>query len=134
MTISHLFVLPRPWAWALCAAGALLGATQAGAAGPGAMSEAQATYQAERALCMSGQSHQDRATCLKEAGAAYQEARGGRLGNGDGQFERNRLMRCTAQAPQDRLACERNANGEGVTSGSVNGGGIIREITTTVTN
>lgn len=132
MTISHLFVLPRPWAWALCAAGALLGATQAGAAGPGAMSEAQATYQAERALCMGGQSHQDRATCLKEAGAAFQEARGGRLGSADGQFERNRLARCDAQLPENRQDCVRNLNGEGLASGSVKGGGIYRELTTTV--
>lgn len=134
MRFISAFNLRGTGAFALCAIGIICGATSAGAQGTSSPAEAQSNYQRERASCLNGQSHQDRATCLKEAGAAYQEARGGRLGNGDGQFERNRLMRCTAQAPQDRLACERNANGEGVTSGSVNGGGIIREITTTVTN
>ena len=41
------------------------------------MSEAKARYQKELAACISGQSHQDRATCLQEAGAAMQEARRG---------------------------------------------------------
>jgi hypothetical protein len=132
MKFGHTHVSPRPWALALCVAGSLFGATLAGAAGPSNMSEAQAVYQAERAHCLTGQSHQDRATCLKEAGAAYQEARSGRLGNGDGQFERNRLARCDAQLPEDRADCVRKLNGEGQASGSVKGGGILRELTTTV--
>lgn len=131
----HLFpAASRPWALALCAAGALFAAPLAVAQVSTGPADAQSVFQRERAVCLNGASHQDRATCLKEASAAHQEARRGQLGNGDGQFERNRLMRCNVQSPQDRLACERNANGEGVTSGSVNGGGIIREITTTVTN
>ena len=130
-----LFAAPaRPWALALCAAGAMLGSPLVGAQGSADSASMQAVFQRERAVCLNGLSHQDRPTCLKDASAAYQEARRGQLGNGDGQFERNRLIRCSVHAPQDRLACERNANGEGVTSGSVNGGGIIREITTTVTN
>jgi len=58
------------------------------------MSEAQARYKQERAKCMSGQSHQDRATCLKEAGAALNEAKRGNLGSGTGQNEQNQLKRC----------------------------------------
>jgi len=45
------------------------------------LSEAQQRDQQERAQCLSGQSQEDRATCVKEAGAAYQEARNGRLDN-----------------------------------------------------
>ena len=52
-----------------CAVGALLGASAALAA-PASKAEAQARYQQERAQCLSGQSHQDRRTCLQEAGAA----------------------------------------------------------------
>ena len=42
----------------------------------------EATYRYEREKCLSGRTHQDRATCLKEAGAALAEARRGRLDNG----------------------------------------------------
>jgi hypothetical protein len=132
MKYGDVFVSTRPWALALCAAAWLFGAMPAGAAGPANMSEAQAVYQAERAQCLTGQSHQDRATCLKEAGAAYQEARAGRLGSGDGEFERNRVARCNAQLPENRADCVRKANGEGQASGSVKGGGILRELITTV--
>ena len=48
-------------------------------AGASELSDANARYQAERAVCQSGQSNQDRATCLKEAGAALHEAKMGRL-------------------------------------------------------
>jgi Flp pilus assembly protein TadD len=41
------------------------------------MSEARQQYQQDRAYCTSGQATEDRAVCLKEAAAAYAEARGG---------------------------------------------------------
>ena len=95
-------------------------------------SVAQADYQRDRAACNSGQSGQDRATCLKEAGAALVEARRGGLDDGRGQLEKNRLLRCDSQPPQDRDDCVRRMNGEGTTSGSVEGGGILRELVTPV--
>ena len=69
---------------------------------------------------------------LCAAGAALQEARRGRLDDGDAQFERNRLLRCDRQPAEDRPDCVRRMNGEGVTSGSVEGGGIYRELVTPV--
>lgn len=56
------------------------------------MPEAQARYQHERAACMEGSSNQDRATCLKEAAAAYQEAKAGQL-PGPSDLARNRTAR-----------------------------------------
>ncbi len=132
MRSIHVFVLPRPWASALCATFAMLSTTVAAAATSGDMREAQSVYQKERAACLSGESHQDRATCLKEAAAAFQESRGGRLGGGQGQFDRNRLLRCDAQKPENRDDCVRKINGEGLASGSVLGGGIFRELTTPI--
>ena len=81
----------------------------------GAMSEAQARYQQDRAACMTGQSNQDRATCLKEAGAALAEARRGNLNDAQGQTD-----------------CLARMRGEGTTEGSVAGGGILREKVTIV--
>jgi hypothetical protein len=113
----------------LYAAGALLISTTSIAAD---RSSAETVYQRDRAACNSGQSGQDRATCLREAGAARQEARRGRLEDGQGEFERNRLLRCDSQPLQDREDCVRRMNGEGTTSGSVQGGGILRELVTPV--
>jgi hypothetical protein len=117
---------------ALCLAATLLSANAAAA---DRSASAQAQYRNDRAACLNGQSDQDRATCLKEAGAALQEARRGRLDNGrdgEGQFEKNRLLRCDSQPAQDRGDCIRRMNGEGTTSGSVESGGIVRELVTTV--
>lgn len=104
----------------------------AAAAGGNAAADAQKVYQRDRAACLSGTTGQDRAACLREASAALQEAKGGRLGNSDAEFERNRLLRCDQQPAEDRAACIRRMNGEGFTSGSVKGGGIYRELTVPV--
>jgi hypothetical protein len=125
----------HPWNAALLAAGTLLVAGAAMAAAPDKDADAQKTYRQDRAACMSGQSNQDRATCLKEAGAALQAARHGSLADGpdvQAQFEKNRMIRCDSQPAQDRGDCMRRMNGEGITRGSVEGGGIYRELTTTV--
>lgn len=114
---------------ALGAAGVLLVASTAAAAGADP-SNARARYQEERAACMIGRSRQDRATCLREAGAALQEARRGRLGEADPrQYEENRLTRCNPLPPDDREDCVRRMRGEGITKGSVGEGGLYRELT-----
>lgn len=128
MPLSTAFVSYRAWGLALCAAGALMSAAVAVAADRGKLSDAQRAYQKDRAACLSGQTHQDRDTCLREAGAALAEARRGRLDDGEAQFEQNRLARCEKQPPEDREYCVRRMKGEGTTSGSVEGGGIYREL------
>jgi hypothetical protein len=130
MTPVHVVTSVRAWGIALCAAGALLGATVATAADPGKVSEAQATYQRDRAACMSGQTSQDRASCLREASASLQESNRGSLNDGQSDFERNRLLRCERQPPEDRQDCVRRMSSEARTSGSVEGGGVLRELTT----
>lgn len=92
------------------------------------LSDAQMRYQQERAACDSGRSHQDRATCLREAGAAYEEAKRGRLADGGAQYRENALARCSALPPEERGACQARMEGQGTTSGSVAGGGIYREL------
>lgn len=94
---------------------------------------ATSAYQKERAACLNGQTHQDRATCLKEAGAARGEARRGHLTDNASSYEQNALMRCNALPAADREDCARRVRGEGTVSGSVGTGGIYRETTTIIT-
>lgn len=105
----------------------LLFANAAIAADHGNLLDAKAQYEKDRALCLSGQSGQDRTTCLREAGAALSEARRGTLGDEPSSYAKNALIRCQAQPAEDREACQRRVEGAGVTSGSVSGGGILRE-------
>ncbi|MBE0625264.1 MAG: hypothetical protein IH606_10675 [Burkholderiales bacterium] len=93
---------------------------------------AQALYRQDRAACNSGQSYQDRATCLREAGAALQEAGHKSGGDSQGSYEQNRVKRCEGLPPADREDCLRRMRGEGSVSGSVEGGGLYRELHTTL--
>jgi len=115
----------------LAVAAMLAAATPVLAAGKGYMSDAQQRYQRERAYCMSGQSPQGRATCLREAGAALAEARRNRLGNaGNNDYAANATARCAAQkSPWERDACIQRMR-SGNVYGSVHGGGVLREIET----
>ena len=110
-----------------CAATMLISGTASAATHA---SEAQLRFQQERAACMNGQSNQDRATCLKEAGAAFAESKRDSLGRSDeSALQRNRQMRCDAFKADGREDCLRRMGGEGVTSGSAQQGGILRELT-----
>lgn len=113
---------------AILTAGAVLCAAPALAADNATLSHARAAYQRDRALCNSGQSNEDRATCLKEAGAAYEAAKRGQLLSDDpAQYARNALERCNAQPPQDRRECRRRIQGDAIIDGSVDEGGILRK-------
>jgi len=97
-----------------------------------AAGSAEAEYQKQRAACLNGTSQEDRATCLREAGAALDEARHHRLDNGETTRQRdaNASQRCAAVKPEDRADCEKMAHGEGVVSGSVESGGVMKEMVT----
>lgn len=93
--------------------------------------DARRLYEQERARCVRGESHQDRATCLQEAGAAYEEARRGALAKpAAADLSENATERCDALPAADRAACVQRILGAGKTEGSVEGGGIIRETET----
>ncbi|MDP2440735.1 hypothetical protein [Rhodoferax sp.] len=107
----------------LCSAAAL-------AAPPTAATEAQARYRQDMTACNSGQSHQDLATCRREAGNALAEARRGHLNDAPGQYQQNALRRCQVHEGEDRLACEARMGASGSTEGSAATGGILREAVT----
>ena len=107
----------------LSAACALAFSTLAPAQGMGSNRQ---TYQQDRAFCNSGQSSQDLKTCLREAGAAAQERPKGNLSDAS---DANKYARCDYHKnPEDREFCIRRMNGEGTVTGSVDGGGLLREL------
>lgn len=97
--------------------------------------EAVARYRFDRSVCESGASWQDVPTCMKEAGAALQAARQGGLSDtlaGRDAYAINAMARCEPLPDAERADCIRRMHGEGSASGSVAGGGVLRELTTTV--
>ena len=98
---------------------------------------ADAQYKEDRSRCMSDSSGQDRATCMKEAAAAQHERRQGGVDTYGG-HNRNGLARCETLPQADRADCvarmtgRQSANRSTRISGSVAGGGLLRE-TRTVT-
>jgi uncharacterized protein YgiB involved in biofilm formation len=120
--------------FALLAISGLAATTVAMAASPRNGGESAGTYQQELAVC--GHNQQDRAACIREAGAARQAAaRGGLTSAPD--YRANALARCNLQPPADRSACEARVlgsagNTDSRVEGSVMGGGVIRESVTTV--
>ncbi|QDD63004.1 hypothetical protein EJD96_02035 [Herbaspirillum seropedicae] len=90
-------------------------------------------YQRQVAACKNGSSSEDRATCLREAGAARQAASRGNLTDpGAAQLKENAMKRCEGLPQSDRIDCEKRVNGEGRVEGSVSEGGILRETVTIV--
>jgi hypothetical protein len=83
------------------------------------------------AVCNSGQSNQDLATCRREAVSALVEARKGSLNDAPGEYQLNALQRCSVhKEAEDRLACEARMSGQGTTEGSAAAGGMLRESVT----
>lgn len=116
------------------ATAALAIALPASAAGGVDKASIEANYQAARSACQAMAVPADRTNCLRDAGAARAQAlRMGPSSTSAEQLQRNALQRCQAhKSAEDQAICERMARGDGNTSGSVESGGVIRELTTQV--
>jgi hypothetical protein len=141
--MTHSSTHTRPALAALAAAAALVAAF----AGPAALAAekakakssggSDAQYMKDRTDCENGRTAEDRATCMKEAGAALQERRRNGLTN-SGSPVPNATDRCNALPAKDKADCMARVLGPTApnqtvtTSGSVGGGGVIRETTTTI--
>ena len=68
---------------------------------------------------------------MKEAKAVFDERAGSNPTVSAEQLQRNAFLRCDALAGDERVACVARIRGEGTVSGSVAGGGILRELVTT---
>jgi hypothetical protein len=99
---------------------------------------ATSAFAKDRADCDAGRTAEDRATCLREAGAARIERKRNTLDT-NGSTRQNAIERCNLVAPKDKADCLARIEGPGAanqkttTSGSVAGGGVLRETTTTTT-
>ena len=95
-------------------------------------SDVQARYEHERARCMSGRSGQAPDTCLKEAVNAREAATKGQLADGGGKLRENAKDRCDVLAGAEKRDCMSRVKDKSNTieSGSVKGGGILRETVT----
>ena len=115
-----------------CIAGAVLALVGAGAFAATPQGDVQARYEHERARCLSGQSGQAQDTCMKEAVNARDAAMKGQLADGDGKLGKNAKERCDVLTGDDRRDCMARVKGKSNTteSGSVKGGGILRETVT----
>lgn len=90
----------------------------------------QMRYRSDVASCNSMQSGQDKATCMKEARAALAEARRQRLTQNEHLSVDNITKRCDRLPADQRADCIKQMSGENtISTGSVKGGGILRETT-----
>ena len=82
------------------------------------------------AVAASAADNDGRDPAVREAQAARQEMQQGTLkNNADAeQRERNRYARCDYLKGDDREYCIRRMNGEGTVTGSVESGGLTREL------
>jgi hypothetical protein len=94
--------------------------------------DASGDYQHEVQSCLSGRSQEDQATCLREARNAQADRQRGQLQHADAQYHANAMQRCNVLAGEDKAACQARMMGYGETSGSVAGGGVLREVETVV--
>ena len=102
----------------------------------GDQNEVDAQYQKDREACMAKQgSGESREACLREAGAVRQANHQGALSGATtaSALQRNALARCEVHQDEvARSACQRMAQGEGASQGSVEKGGIFRETITVI--
>jgi hypothetical protein len=91
--------------------------------------ELTARYQQDLAECEALQASQDLAACRLEARNALAEAKRNLLSDTTANlFEKNQFKRCRVFKGDDREACEARVRGDGSSSGSVQSGGILREV------
>ena len=119
----------RALAAAAVALGALTAAAQVNVRGDTGIDNSRNTAQ-ERAWCMANTDGVARVDCLKEAGAAQAEKRRGTLDTNTGAYGANAVERCEVFEGTERVACQARVMGFGNASGSVQGGGVIKQIET----
>ena len=125
LTLSRRVALVVGGASAFALAGLASAAQPAVSSSQRASIDAQ--YKQEVARCNSGSTDEDRATCLKEAGAARQQALQGGLAEGNQDYSQNALDRCKLLPAGQQATCRDLMQTPTQTQGSVGSGGVLRE-------
>lgn len=94
--------------------------------------DASGSFKQEMQACMTGQTQQDRETCMKEARNARADKQRGVLASENSDYKANATARCDVLTGVDKAACQARIMGYGSTEGSVAGGGVLREVETVV--
>ena len=118
---------------AMAACLAILAALPAGAATASNSNQAErrAIYERDRAACETGRSTQERSLCLHDVTVAFRMPHTNKPYDLDpSTYLRNQALRCGPLKDKDLEACMARMRGAGSTSGSVESGGILRELTT----
>lgn len=118
---------------ALLVATCAIGYSMSGSAVAATDGDIEARYQADVARCNAGDTNQDKATCLQEAGAAREESQRHRLTDGNASFDQNQLERCKALSAEKQADCMAlMTDPNAAVQGSVESGGMMREKTMTI--
>ena len=118
--------------WALPLLLAALASSTAFAATRTGSLDPKLRYQRESAACTAVRSADDRANCLSEASTRFAGTQPANADETPAILLRNALRRCESLAGADRQDCVARMQGQGSTSGSVDGGGIYRELVTVI--
>lgn len=115
----------------LLAVAACLAPLTAGAAAGGDQAERRAIYERDRAACETGRSTQERGLCLHDVTVAYRMPHTNKPYDLDpSTYLRNQALRCGPLKDKELEACVARMRGAGSTRGSVETGGMLRELTT----
>jgi hypothetical protein len=95
---------------------------------PAELAQLAARNRQERADCLSVQEAGARADCVRDANVAYGHQKRNRATDIDPPFAKNVTRRCDALSGDENRDCLARMDGQGKTSGSVEDGGIYREL------
>lgn len=112
------------------AATAAASSSWAGQSPATAPAAARARYARESAACSRIAEHGARANCLSEASTRLAATQPPAPGESPDVLRQNALRRCEALPDGQRTDCISRMQGQGTVSGSVEGGGVLRELVT----
>jgi hypothetical protein len=115
---------------AALALAALLATSAAQAAGQASSASPEQRFQREAAACMRVKPADARSNCLSEAHTRLAQTRPTPPSEAPSVLAENALKRCTPLPEELRRDCEARMRGAGTVSGSVEAGGIYRELVT----
>ena len=88
--------------------------------------EINTKFEQDKATCLAGKAGAERNACMKAATRARSSARNAPIYD-DATYRHNKFDRCRVLSGDEARDCFARMKGEGTVSGSVEGGGLLRE-------